>query len=122
MSASRWREQFRPQPGFAKVDVILAFQPRTVTVEQREPGDFQVGRRAAQADDVGEEQRVLRDAGREEQVGGRQLIRVAVRLRRFASFCLANCGAIAALTPTLTLCSSASARASSIFSLIVWRR
>ena len=48
------------------------------------PEIFEVRRRAAQSNDVGIEQCVLGDASRKEDVGGSQLIRVAIGLRRDA--------------------------------------
>ena len=71
-------EELRPQPHLAEVQFVLPFQSGGVAVQQRQAGNLGVRRRAAQRDDVGEEDRVLRDAGREEQVGGRQGVRVIV--------------------------------------------
>ena len=116
-------EELGAQPHLAKVQLVLANEARRVAVEQRQARNLRVRRRAAQRDDVGEEDGVLRDAGREEQVGRRQRVRVVVRRTSRSPFVrLANCVVMAASTPIRTLCSSASASASSIFSLMVWRR
>src|SRR6185437_2348069 len=72
------REELGSHPRLAKVDFILPDQASGVRIEKRERGNLRIRRRAAQSDDIGEETRVLREAGGEEQISGRQLVRVIV--------------------------------------------
>ena len=115
-------EELRPQPRLAQVQLVLADQPRRVAVQQRQRRNLGVGRRSAQADDVGEEDVFC--------------ARPAVKNRSAdASAYALLFGVVVALAsgrrtacrwrrrrrpPTLRF--SASSSASSIFSLIVCRR
>src|SRR6185436_1143543 len=63
---------FGAQPRFAQVERVLFDQARGVSVDERQRRNLRVGRRPAQANDVREEQRVLGNPRREEQVRRRQ--------------------------------------------------
>src|SRR5204863_5056471 len=54
-------KELASQPRFTDVHFVLTHETRRVTIEQRQPVNLGVGRRPAQADDVGEETRVLRE-------------------------------------------------------------
>ena len=59
------------------MQLVLRHQAGRVAVDQREGRNLLIGRRPAQTDDIGKEQRVLGDPGREEQIRrGQRICRV----------------------------------------------
>ena len=68
-NAQLLRKDFRSKPCFAQVQFVLTHQAGGKTIEQRESASLEIRRRSAEADDVGEEHRVLRHMRGEKQIG-----------------------------------------------------